>query len=452
MLAFVTQILTRHRPSNTVNPKLPFTKIHFQARIWPVLGVLLLLLQLIWPSRAWSTLLVILAGSWLLSFFWTLSLSRKIFMDRRIRYGWTQVGDQLEERFTVTNGSSLPGLWLEVDDHSNLPGYTAGRVTSIGGNQSMEWKTEGVCTRRGLFTLGPTTLRSGDPLGLCSFEMVHPNSAILLVVPPVLPLPGIEIAAGGRAGEGRHPRRAALETTVSVETVREYVQGDPLKAIHWPTTARRDELYVRQFEHTPSSDWWILLDLERRVQVGHGFESTVEHGIIMAASLAHRGLREGHSVGLVMSSPGLTWLPPQQTSEQSITILRSLALAQPGMQPLSDLLKNAQKSVRQGASLIIITPNMQADWVSSILQLVNNGVTPTVLLLDPLSFGGHESTVGTLALLNDFGIAHNVIQSDMLNRPEARPGQQGKWEWRVLGRGKAVAIRKPANTGWRILG
>jgi uncharacterized protein (DUF58 family) len=397
-------------------------------------------------------MLVILAGSWLLGFFWTRALARKIYMDRRIRYGWTQVGDQLEERFTVTNDSFLPGLWLEVDDHSNLPGYTAGRVTSIGGHQSMEWKTEGICTRRGLFTLGPTTVRSGDPLGLCSFEMVHPDSSVLLVLPPVLPLPGIEIAAGGRAGEGRHPQQAALETTVSVETVREYVQGDPFTSIHWPTTARRDALYVRQFEHVPSSDWWILLDLDRQVQVGRGFESSEEHGIILAASLAHRGLHEGHSVGLVMSSPELTWLPPQQSSGQLTGILRSLALAQPGRHSLSDLLENSQKSARHGASLIIITPNMQADWFPAMLQLAKKGVTPTVLLLDPLSFGGTESITAISALLNDYGVAHYVIHSDLLNRLEAHPGKQGKWEWRVLGRGKAVAVRKPADSGWRTLG
>ncbi len=111
-----------------------------------------------------------------------------------------------------------------------------------------------------------------------------------------------------------------------------------------------------------------------------------------------------------------------------------------------------RKSVRHGASLIIITPNVQADWAAAMLQLVKIGITPTVLLLDPLSFGGTESTAGALALLNDYGIAHNVIQSDLLNRPEARPGKQGKWEWRVLGRGKAVAVRKPADTGWRTLG
>ena len=87
-----------------------------------------------------------------------------------------------------------------------------------------------------------------------------------------------------------------------------------------------------------------------------------------------------------------------------------------------------------------------------MLQLVRIGIAPTVLLLDPVSFGGTESAAGALALLNEFGISHNLIKSDLLNRPEAHPGKQGKWEWRVLGRGKAVAVRKPADTGWRKLG
>jgi uncharacterized protein (DUF58 family) len=428
-----------------------YAKIHFHSRLWPVLGLLLLVLQLLWPSRAWSTLLIIMAGGWLLAFFWTYLLARHLFIDRKMRYGWAQVGDQLEERFTVTNETILPGLWLEVDDHSDLPGYTAGRVTSIGGDQIIEWKTEGVCSRRGLFNLGPTTLRSGDPLGLCSLELVLPNSAVLMVLPPVLPLPVIEIAAGGRAGEGRNVRRAALETTVSVDTVREYIPGDPLKAIHWPTTARRDQLFVRQFEHMPSSDWWIFLDLQAGVQVGSGSESTEEHGIILAASLAHRGLHEGHSVGLVMGSPKLTWVEPAHSSGQVMSILRALALAYPGTLALSDLLKNAQKSIHHGASLIIITPNVKADWAAAMLQLVKIGITPTVLLLDPRSFGGTETTTGAEALFNDHGISYKVIESDLLNRPEAHPGQQGKWEWRVLGRGKAIAIRKPADTGWRTL-
>ena len=435
-----------------MNSHLSLTKIRLHSRLWPILTILLLLLQLIWPSRAWMTLMIILGGIWVLSFLWTFSLARHMFMERALRYGWAQVGDQLEERFTIINDSFLPALWLEVEDSSTLPDYAAGRVTSIGASASLEWKTEGICTRRGLFTLGPTTLRSGDPFGICSLEVQYPNSTVLLVLPPVLPLPPIEVAAGGRAGEGRRPRRAALETTVSVETVREYVPGDPLKAIHWPTSAKRNALYVRQFEHMPSSDWWIFLDLEQNSQAGIGSASTAEHGIILAASLADRGIRKGHSVGLVTCGQELTWMPPQRTSGHLMSILRTLAIVQPGDQPLSALLENAQQSIRRGASLIIITPNVKADWAAPMLQLVRKGIAPTVLLLDPESFGKTDSAAGILTLLTDYGIAHNIVHRELFDRPEARPGTQGKWEWRVVGRGKAVAVRRPTDTGWRRLG
>ncbi|HTX92168.1 MAG TPA: DUF58 domain-containing protein [Anaerolineales bacterium] len=425
--------------------------LRFNSRLWPLLVLGLGLLEAVYPSRTWLTLLILLGGAWLISFLWTRSLAAHLFINREMRYGWAQVGDELEERFTVINDSRLPGLWVEVEDHSNLPGYNAGRVTAIGGGESLSWKTEGVCTRRGLFTLGPTTLRSGDPLGLCSLVLRQPNSTVLLVLPPVLPLPAIEISAGGRAGEGRRPRREALETTVSVDTVREYVAGDPLKAIHWPTSARKNALYVRQFEHTPSSDWWIFLDLQAGVQIGSGQDSTTEHGIVLAASLADRGIRQGHSVGLVTHGRELAWLDPQQSSGHLMSLLRALALVQPGERPLAELLTAAQKSIRYGASLIVITPDVRAGWVPAMLQLVKQGITPTVLLLDPRSFGGEETPQGLLDLLDDHGIVHNQIRRELLDQPEARPGTQGKWEWRVVGRGKAVAVRRPADTSWRQL-
>ena len=313
-------------------------------------------------------------------------------------------------------------------------------------------KTSGVCTRRGLFTLGPTTVRSGDPLGLCTLEIRHPNSTVLLVLPPVLPLPPIEIAAGGRTGEGRRARKSALETTVTVETVRQYVPGDALKAIHWPTSAKKDELYVRQFEHMPSSDWWVFLDLQEAAQAGEGSASTLEHGIILAASLADRGIRQGRSVGLVTFGKELTWLPPQRTSDQLMNILRTLAVIQPGQMALSELLLSATQSIQRSASLILVTPDVKADWAVPMLELVKKGLAPTVLLLDPESFGKPESANGVLNFLAEYGITHNIVHRELFDRPEAKPGAQGKWEWRVVGRGKAVAIRRPADTGWRQLG
>ena len=91
---------------------------------------------------------------------------------------------------------------------------------------------------------------------------------------------------------------------------------------------------MRQFEHTPASDWWIFLDLDPACQVGHGFDSTEEHGVILAASLAHKGLQEGQAVGLTVNSQSPVWLPPGRSASQRMDILRALALAKPGEYPL----------------------------------------------------------------------------------------------------------------------
>jgi uncharacterized protein (DUF58 family) len=292
-------------------------------------------------------------------------------------------------------------------------------------------------------------LRSGDPLGLFSIETQSPDSTVLLVLPPVIQIPSIEIAAGGRAGESRRERRSALETTVSVDSVREYVPGDTLRSIHWPTSARRGSLYVRQFEHTPSSDWWIFLDLDKRVQTGEGADSTMEHGVILAASLADKGLRQGHAVGLAACGDELAWVPPQHHPGQLMDILRSLATVTTGDTSLADLLSKASRALQHGASLILITPNVSADWLAPLLRSAENQVAATVFLLDPLSFGGSSSVKQANGLLQHYGITQTIIQQELLNRPEARPGTQGLWEWRTEGRGKAVPVRRPKDASWR---
>jgi uncharacterized protein (DUF58 family) len=305
-----------------------------------------------------------------------------------------------------------------------------------------------MCTRRGLFSLGPTGLRSSDPFGIYSLEINDPATRTLMVMPPVVPLPSIEVAPGGRSGEGR-PRQNAPERTVSSSSVREYFPGDSLRWIHWRTTARRNKPFVRIYDGTPAGDWRILLDLENGVQSGEGWDSTVEHSIILAASLADRGLRLRRAVGLAANGNELIWLPPDDSPAQRFAILRALAVAEPGSTSLGTMLRNMEKDIRSHTSIILITPSLSNEWVEALLPLMWRGVTPTILLLDPTSFGSQGDSHPLLGMLGEMGVAHYVITKDLLDLQQARPGQAGRWEWRVSGRGKAVLVRKPGDMSWR---
>jgi uncharacterized protein (DUF58 family) len=201
----------------------------------------------------------------------------------------------------------------------------------------------------------------------------------------------------------------------------------------------------------PSGDWWIVLDMDQCVQAGEGQNSTIEHGVILATSLADRGLRAKQAVGLITHGQDLLWLPPQGGDHQRWEILRALALVSPGATSLSDLLSREGPAFGQSASLIIITPSVDGGWVESLVPLLRRGITPTVLLLDSMSFGGTGDVRGVAAMLADLGVLHHIITRDVLDQPEARPGREGHWEWRILSTGRAVAVRHPRDTAWKVL-
>ncbi len=408
-------------------------QMQLKARYLPYLVALFLLLQLAIPYKGWMILLVGMGGAWLLSFLWARSLARGLELTREMRYGWAQVGDKLQERFTLANNGRAPSTWVAILDRSNLPGYNISTVMGIGERAIIHWFEESVCSRRGLYTLGPTRLETGDPFGFYTVTLDFATSVAMMVMPPVVHLPSLDVAPAGRAGEGRHAAHA-LEEAVSASGVREHQPGDSLHRIHWPTTARRNETFVRTFDSTPSSDWWIFLDMDRRVQAGRGQRATEEHGVILAASLADRGLQMGKAVGLAMQGEDLTWLPPRLSADQRWQILRALALAEQGEHSLARLLASTGPALRQRNGVVIITPDVEGSWLDSVGLLTRRGVVPTVLLLDRAAFGGEGDSSQTLASLEAMDVTHYLITPDLLDMPEARPGQIGQWRRTAQGR------------------
>lgn len=426
------------------------TQIRLTARLLPWLVGALLLLQGVSPYRGWLILLVGLGGMGLLAYAWAHSLAHGLRLTREVRFGWAQVGDRLEERFTLTNTGWAPALWVAVRDHSTLPDYHVSRVTGLGGGSQSRWLTRGRCTRRGLFTLGPSSLESSDPFGIFTVTQHYPASTPVMVAPPVVPLPMIEVSPGGRVGDGR-PRPFAPERTLHSAGSRAYLPGDDLRWVHWPLSAHQNSLFVRLFDGAPVGDWWLFLDLDQQVQVGEGGASTEEHGIILAASLADQRLRSGRSVGLALSGTAPVWLPPRPGATQRMAILRALALAEPGPPSLTEFLHGSRTALGHAHSLILITPAVEGAWLGALLPLMRRGTVPTVLLLEPRSFGGSADSRPLQALLSQQGIRHHLIPRSLLERPEAQPGQQGEWEWLVTPGGRALLKHAPGDLAWRNL-
>ena len=398
----------------------PERSLEINSYLIPGITLLMVFLQVFFPFKGWTILAAGFGGIWGLAYLWAKAIKDGLHIRREIRFGWMQVGDHIQEKISLENFSRFPAPWVKVFDHSEMPGYSINKITTIGGKWYSPWISRGICQRRGIYTLGPTSLEAGDPFGLYTVKVDYQETVTMMVVPPIVSLPQIEIAPGGRTGEGKSTS-TGLERTIVAGGVREYIPGDSLRWLHWPTTARMNKPYVRMFDHSPSSDWWILLDMDREVQAGKGQMSTEEFGVILAASLVHEGLQKGKQVGLISYGKKLIWHQPGEGDGHLWEILRSLAEVRPGGPKLPLMLDKIRGLLGGRTSLAIITPNIDPIWLNNLGYLQRKAIVPTVLLLNPSGFGGQGNPATIQGRLLYMGIKHYNITDKFQDLTQSHP-------------------------------
>jgi uncharacterized protein (DUF58 family) len=226
----------------------------------PLAGGFALLLAIALPARwllyiGYAYLLVV-AGTYC----WVRILGARLTLQRRLESHWAQVGDELEEQWTIENRSALPLLWAEIEDESTLPEYHARRVVAAEAGDRYSWRTVARCERRGVYRIGPLTARIADPLGIFEFAWRQTNVRELTIYPPLVRLPPWPFPRGARGGLAQADL-LQINVTPNVAGVRAYTPGDPPSRVHWPYFARFGELYVKEFDQEQSGALWIVLDL-----------------------------------------------------------------------------------------------------------------------------------------------------------------------------------------------
>ncbi len=150
-------------------------------------------------------------------------------------------GDQadIELRLTTTGGARGPARLS-----GSISGAEVGAATGLVPRSGwVERRTVGPLGR-GAIVASNWVLESSDPLGFFRFRRKGANGEIGLVLPRFMSLSSVPLAreleasvSAPRAGSG-----------TELFGVREYRPGDPLRRIHWRSSARLGELVVREYE------------------------------------------------------------------------------------------------------------------------------------------------------------------------------------------------------------
>lgn len=166
--------------------------------------------------------------------------------------------------------------------------FVASRIQA---NERIEARYEVLCHPRGVYRIGPATVIVEDPFGLAQSVGTAKSVDRLVVFPAVEDLTGLP------AGRGLDPSaditRASFTQAGGDDfyTLREYQVGDDLRRVHWPTSAKRDELMIRQLEAHWQSKALVLLDARTSV---YESETAFEHAVSGAASAVRHLFRSGY--------------------------------------------------------------------------------------------------------------------------------------------------------------
>lgn len=307
--------------------------------------------------------------------------------------GPLQEGGRFEEYVTVINRGWFSKLWLEIEELSDMPGHAPRRVVALPPRGRRTWRIRGTCSRRGLYTLGPLRLTSGDPFGLFRLSRRFADTQPLLVYPRAVDLPRFYVPPANLPGDTRFRRRTHT-VTPNVSAIRPYAYGDSFSRIHWLSTARTGQIMVKLFELDPASDIWVVLDLERRAHFGQGDDGTEEQSVRLAASVVRFFLNANRAVGLVAYGRDMHDEPPERGTRQYLKILEHLALCRAlGDVRLGDLLTTQARRFSRQTTVIVITPSTEEAWVAGVQTVAQRGTKVAAVLLEPSTFGANSSSL-----------------------------------------------------------
>lgn len=290
-----------------------------------------------------------------------------------------------EVEVRLTNTHRLPTPLLQVDDRA--PGMLSEdcrfSLRPIAGGDGIRVRYRLHGRQRGRFEIGPTRLGLRDPFGIAQRTVTTGVTDVVTVYPPVWQLPA-GVPMGGQQGAGGLGQSRPLARGEELANVREYVRGDDLRKVHWPSTAHRGKLMLRQEEAPQHPTAVVLLDRDRRAHEGTGPSSSFEFAVATAASVTYHLARRGFDL-TVLDEPITTTAGRPRPWE---LVLEHLAGVESVDVDVDALLQQMAHGVMGEGSIVAVIPVPDAARLRRLVRAGRGFTARSAVLLDTPTFSG----------------------------------------------------------------
>lgn len=221
---------------------------------------------------------------------WSARVAHAARIVRRVDTPRVARGEDLRLTYRVSNPGrrrSTPAMVVDRCDAA----VVEVELPSIEPNDRTNLRAQMPTRRRGIHEVGPWRLERRDPFGLAVGRRPSDDAGSVIVHPCVHPLAGPYGAMHIVENEAVI-RRNASDPLSGFVSLREYVQGDDPRMIHWPTTARMGTLMIREHVELRRPEFTVVLDTAAEIAPPDDFEEMVD----VVASVAIHAIRSGVDV------------------------------------------------------------------------------------------------------------------------------------------------------------
>jgi uncharacterized protein (DUF58 family) len=330
-------------------------------------------------------------------------------IERKSRYQRRQVGEVFEETILITNNSIFPVHWLQIRDLSDISTSHSNRVIGLlPGQHTRMIRESSFLQKRGRITLSPFEVTSSDPLGCFSSKRIIETAGSLIVLPyKETLLPGKVLK--NKNDQGSFSIQVLNQTSIMNNSVREYVNGDAINRIHWPTTAKKGTLHTKLADFQVQKAVWILMDCNKGIHYRRIVENgndklffldaarlkwsysqpadTMEAAVSITSSLAVTLLKMGISVGLAFNEELIrVFLPGVGVRQQSI-LQEALTYIQPRSSlSIVSALSGLINQIGAGSKLFLVTPDDSVELSYVIKKTIRKRLNVDLIYINRMSF------------------------------------------------------------------
>jgi uncharacterized protein (DUF58 family) len=330
---------------------------------------------------------------------WTRLFARPLRLHRSIHRDHPLEGEDVVVRIELeADGGVLPGSVLLHDPVRGL-GERNVAVPREGRRLRTSYRVTQV--PRGRYRFSGAEVAIEDPFGLARREQSLPDAGTLLVYPRLTELASLFSERGLRShGAGRVLLRRS--TGFELHSVREYQSGESLRRVHWPSTARRQQLMVKELEDAPRDEVVVLLDAQEGFDAGARPESSFDAQVRAAGSILWTHARHGRRARLVVTSGAAAEEVGVRSYERDWPrAMETLASAeQSGRRALEAFIADDSGSATRASDLAVVTAALRPTLVEALIARAVSRQQVSVVYVDLPSFGGRgQRAVGTDAAL-----------------------------------------------------